>query len=179
MHACTCLCGRRLLRIHVLLETAFQADAWKRARRLCVEHMWMPCGRSREQCTPISRVCVCERPSDGGGVGVKGAKNVNRNKNANVSCFFLLIIQSFNKFLYESHVQLFIFFYCFDGCCCWVSRFPLFVLSFLFFYLKLLQVDLILTQFQYCFYKFSYFVSYSRTSIRVFTMFKLHVVVVH
>lgn len=133
MHACTCLCGRRLLRIHVLLETAFQADAWKRARRLCVEHMWMPCGRSREQCTPISRVCVCERPSDGGGVGVKGAKNVNRNKNANVSCFFLLIIQSFNKFLYESHVQLFIFFYCFDGCCCWVSRFPLFVLSFLFF----------------------------------------------
>lgn len=107
----------------------------ERARRLCVEHMWMPCGRSRKLCTYTDKQYVWKAEPRWRGAGQRGLRMLREIKTqTSVVFFFWLIIQSFNKFLYESHVQLFIFFYCFDGCCCcWDSRFPLFVLSFLFF----------------------------------------------
>lgn len=119
-----------------------------------VEHMWEPC---------VDRLFVVYNIYVGmwkkadkllwrSLVGNRGRvlKLLNKaNKNTNI--IFFLIIQSFNKLLYESRVQLFIFFYCFVG---WVVLVFFFLFSFLSF-LKILQVDLILTQFQYCYYKFS------------------------
>jgi len=97
-----------------------------------VEHMWEPCvdrhfvvyniyvGMWKKADKLLWRSLVGKRES---------AKLLNKaNKNTNI--IFFLIIQSFNKLLYESRVQLFIFFllFCWLGC----SRF-LFPFFFSFF----------------------------------------------
>lgn len=108
-----------------------------RATTMCGTHV--DAMRSLSRTVYTDKPCVCsyvEGRATVAGWGSRGLRMWTEIKTQTSVVFFLLIIQSFNKFLYESHVQLFIFFYCFDGCCCWVSRFPLFVICFLFFFIS-------------------------------------------